>query len=87
MIFLWPQYDRKKNIFKLPEGMYFIGDLSYVYMDIEEDGDGIDDEDIFNQNIITDLDKIVDSYSNMDTGIYTDILGGDGCFEDQDGYS
>ena len=87
MIFLWPQYDRKKNIFKLPEGLYFIGDLSYVYKDVSEDGDGIDDEDMFNKNIITELDKVVDSYSDIDTGIYTDILGGDCCCNDQDGYS
>ena len=85
MVFLWPLNDREKNIFQLPEGMYFIGDLTYVYMNVDELGDGIDDEDIFNEKIITDLDKTVGSYSNIDTGIYTDWLGGDGVFEDQDG--
>lgn len=86
MIFEWPQYNSDQNIFEFPKGMYFIGDLSYFYRDMDEFGDGVHEKDIFSEKILSDLNEIVDLYSNINTGIYTGCLGGDGCFVDKDGY-
>ena len=81
----WTLNENEQNIFEFPKGMYFIGDLTYLYMDLG--GDNISYGDIFNKKTIADLDKRVEIYKDISTGIYTECLGGDGCFEDKDGYS
>ena len=86
MILSWPQNNRETNIFKFQKGMYFIGDLNHVFRNINKNKEGIKNKAVFSKNLISELDIIVDSYSDIDTGIYTDTRFEDYGFEDQDGY-
>ena len=86
MILSWPQNNRETNIFKFQKGMYFIGDLNHVFRNINKNKEGIKNKAVLSKKLISELDIIVDSYSNIDTGIYTDTRFEDYGFEDQDGY-
>ena len=62
MILYWPSCESDKNTFKLQKGMYFIGDLSNLFYDVSEEGDGIETTEIFSKYLIEDLNKTINSY-------------------------
>ena len=62
-MFIWKLDEKNPEVYQLPKGMYFIGDLSYLLFDVSEEGDGIKNNEIFSKDLLEDLGKKIEFYS------------------------